>query len=71
MSERYGPCPYCRGAGVFEFSRKSKSGEIITRECGLCEGTGFDGWVITYMQKEADSDWEREKPEFYQRKGIL
>lgn len=38
MSERYGDCPACRGMGTV-----IDPDSLEKRECGRCQGTGFDG----------------------------
>jgi hypothetical protein len=53
MSENFGKCLRCKGAGFFV------RGET-TVDCLACDGTGRSGDAMDYVQRQANMDWERE-----------
>ena len=60
MTERWGTCPTCKGAGRYYLKNKA-TGEVKEQECGRCLGEGFDGSADAYMAKEYAKDFESER----------
>lgn len=64
MSERYGKCKRCKGAGEIHVKRQCPvllTEERKTIECGSCGGTGFDGSGSTYHERNVAQDEENMK----------
>lgn len=56
--ERWGECSCKR----IKINRERKTYQIIYNEnCMFCKGTGFTGDATSYMQREADKQWEKER----------
>ena len=56
MSERYGNCRLCRGAGKYQVF---KEGGVSATECPQCDGTGHSGDATDYLRRESAKDWEQ------------
>lgn len=55
MSERYGKCRGCKGIG-FVMKMDAVLFTSVKKECGRCEGTGFETSADAYQEQEEKRD---------------
>ena len=62
MSEDYGKCPRCKGKGTVICMTDAEPRTSYAVDCLSCDGTGRAKDAISYLQQQADSDWQRDRP---------
>lgn len=56
MGERWGKCRNCSGKG-----EKINLDTRVKVECTSCDGTGFNGDGLEYLEMQFRDEWERER----------
>lgn len=60
MSENYGDCRRCRGAGRIVIGQDF-DGSKVYRPCPTCDGTGASGNAMDYMAQQTEQENQMEQ----------